>query len=230
MEAGPVSNFIDFFLHLDKHLNYVIESFGLWSYVIFFVIIFAETGLVVTPFLPGDSLLFALGTFAAAGSLKVAWLFMILSAAAVLGDSANYAIGKYFGDIILRHQGAWFIRKEHIEKTHRFYEKYGAKTIVLARFVPIVRTFAPFVAGVGKMSYLKFFSYNVVGGVAWIAVFIFGGFFFGNIPIVKRNFTIVIFAIVILSIMPAVIEVLRERRRKAKDERAAEKSVVEDSK
>ena len=150
MEAGPVSNFIDFFLHLDKHLNYVIESFGLWSYVIFFAIIFTETGLVVTPFLPGDSMLFALGTFAAAGSLKVGWLFVLLSVAAVLGDSANYAIGKYFGDIILRHQGAWFIKKEHIEKTHRFYEKYGAKTIVIARFVPIVRTFAPFVAGRGQ--------------------------------------------------------------------------------
>lgn len=214
MEAGPVSNFVDFFLHLDRHLNYVIESFGLWSYVIFFAIIFAETGLVVTPFLPGDSLLFALGTLAA-GSLKVVWLFVGLSVAAVLGDSANYAIGKYFGDIILRHQGTRFIKKEHIEKTHRFYEKYGAKTIVLARFVPIVRTFAPFVAGVGKMSYLKFFSYNVVGGIAWIAVFIFGGYFFGNIPIVKRNFTIVIFAIIILSIMPAAIEVLRQWKRKA---------------
>ncbi len=230
MEAGPVSNFIDFFLHLDKHLNYVIGSFGLWSYVIFFAVIFAETGLVVTPFLPGDSLLFALGAFSAAGSLKVLWLFVLLSAAAVLGDSANYTIGKYFGDMILRHQGAWFIKKEHIERTHRFYEKYGAKTIVIARFVPIVRTFAPFIAGLGKMSYLKFLTYNVVGGVLWIALFIFGGFFFGNIPIVKRNFTIVIFAIIILSIMPAVIEVLRERRRKAKDECPEEKSVVEDSK
>ncbi len=230
MEAGPVSNFIDFFLHLDEHLNYVIESFGLWSYVIFFAIIFTETGLVVTPFLPGDSMLFALGAFAAAGSLKVWWLFVLLSVAAVLGDSANYTIGKYFGNVILRHQGAWFIKKEHIEKTHQFYEKYGAKTIVIARFVPIVRTFAPFVAGLGKMSYLKFFTYNVVGGVLWIALFIFGGFFFGNIPIVKRNFTIVIFAIIILSIMPAVIEFLRERRRKAKDERPAAKSVVEDSK
>jgi membrane-associated protein len=214
MDAGPVSNFIDFFLHLDKHLNYVIESFGLWCYVVFFAVIFAETGLVVTPFLPGDSLLFALGTFASAGSLKVVWLFVILSLAAVLGDSANYAVGKYFGSMILKREGAWFIKKEYIERTHRFYEKYGAKTIVLARFVPIVRTFAPFIAGVGKMSYLKFFSYNVIGGVLWVMVFIFGGFLFGNILVVKRNLTIVIFAIIIISIMPAVFEVLREWRRK----------------
>jgi len=209
-----ITNLIDFILHLDKHLNYIIESSGLWCYLIFFLIIFAETGLVVTPFLPGDSLLFALGTLAATGSLKVAWIFVALSAAAVLGDSANYAIGKYFGQVILKHEGSWFLKKEHIERTHRFYEKYGAKTIVIARFVPIVRTFAPFIAGVGKMSYMKFLSYNVVGGILWITLFIFGGFFFGNIPIIKRNFTFTIFAIIIISILPAVIEVIREKRRK----------------
>jgi len=196
------------------HLNYIIESYGIWCYLIFFVIIFAETGLVVTPFFPGDSLLFALGTFAATGSLRVTSLFVVLSAAAVLGDSANYAIGKYFGQIILKHEGSWFLKKEHIERTHGFYEKYGAKTIVIARFVPIVRTFAPFIAGVGKMTYLKFFSYNVIGGLLWVTLFIFGGFFFGNIPLIKRNFTFTIFAIIIISILPAVIEVIRQKRQK----------------
>jgi len=210
-----IGGLVDFVLHLDKHLNYVLESYGVWCYLLFFVVIFAETGLVVTPFLPGDSLLFALGTLAALDSINVLWLFVILSAAAVGGDSANYTIGKYFGAMILKREGAWFLKKEHIDRTHRFYEKYGAKTIVLARFVPIVRTFAPFIAGVGKMTYMKFFSYNVVGGVMWIAAFVFGGYFFGNIPIIKRNFTIVIFAIIIISIMPAVIEVLKERKRNA---------------
>lgn len=209
-----ITNLIDFILHLDKHLNYIIESAGLWCYLIFFLIIFAETGLVVTPFLPGDSMLFALGTFAAMGSLKVEWVFVILSAAAVLGDSANYAVGKYFGQVILKHEGTWFLKKEHIERTHKFYEKYGAKTIVIARFVPIVRTFAPFIAGVGKMTYPKFFSYNVIGGLLWVTLFVFGGFFFGNIPVIKRNFTFVIFAIIIISILPAVIEVIRQKRQK----------------
>jgi membrane-associated protein len=205
---------IDFVLHLDKHLNSIIESYGILCYLLFFAVIFAETGLVVTPFLPGDSLIFALGTLAATGSLHVAWLFAILSAAAVLGDNANYTIGKYFGSIILKRQGAWFLKKEHIDRTHRFYERYGPKTIVLARFVPIVRTFAPFVAGLGKMNYLRFFTYNVAGGVLWIAVFVFGGFFFGNIRVIKENFTITILAIIIISIMPAVIEVWKEKRRK----------------
>ena len=205
---------IDFVLHLDKHLNSIIESYGVLCYLLFFAVIFAETGLVVTPFLPGDSLLFALGTLAATGSLHVAWLFAILSAAAVLGDNANYTIGKYFGSIILKRQDAWFLKKEHVDRTHRFYERYGPKTIVLARFVPIVRTFAPFVAGLGKMNYLRFFTYNVAGGVLWIAVFVFGGFFFGNIRVIKENFTLTIFAIIIISIMPAVIEVWKEKRRK----------------
>jgi membrane-associated protein len=209
---GPL---IDFVLHLDKHLGLILESAGLWSYLLFFVVIFAETGLVVTPFLPGDSLVFTLGTLAAVeGSpLHVAWVFVILSMAAILGDSANYAIGKYFGSIILKKQGAWFLKKEHIDRTHRFYEKYGSKTIVLARFVPIVRTFAPFVAGVGRMSYTRFLTYNMAGGLLWITLFVFGGYFFGNIPVVKKNFGIVILAIIIISILPAVIEVWKERRR-----------------
>jgi membrane-associated protein len=211
-----IGDFVDFIIHLDRHLSYILENFGIWCYLLFFVIIFAETGLVVTPFLPGDSLLFALGTFAARGSLNVALVFIILSAAAVLGDNANYTIGKYFGSIILKRQGAWFLKREHIDRTHKFYERYGAKTIVLARFVPIVRTFAPFVAGVGKMGYTRFFTYNVIGGVLWITVFVFGGFFFGNIRIIRENFTFTIFAIIIISILPAVIEVLKERRRKKK--------------
>ena len=205
---------IDYVLHLDKHLSVVLENVGLWSYLLFFAIIFAETGLVVTPFLPGDSLVFTLGTLAATGSLNIGWLFVILSVAAILGDSANYAVGKYFGSIILnKKQGAWFLKKEHLDRTHRFYEKYGSKTIVLARFVPIVRTFAPFVAGVGRMSYSRFLTYNMAGGLLWIALFVFGGYFFGNIPIIKKNFGLVIIAIIIISMLPAVIEILRERRR-----------------
>ncbi|MGA2091856.1 MAG: DedA family protein [Sedimentisphaerales bacterium] len=208
-----MTHLINYVLHLDKHLSFIIENYGLWCYLIFFLVIFCETGLVVTPFLPGDSLLFALGTLAASGSLEIASIFALLSIAAVAGDSANYAIGKYFGDVILKHQGKWFLKKEHIDRTHSFYERYGAKTIVIARFVPIIRTFAPFIAGVGKMTYLKFFSYNVVGGLLWVTLFIFGGYFFGNIPVVKRNFSLVILVIIVLSIMPAVIEVVREKRR-----------------
>ncbi len=208
-----IPRLMDFILHLDKHLNFIIENYGLWCYLIFFLIIFAETGLVVTPFLPGDSFLFALGAIAAAGSLKVGAVFIVLAIAAILGDSPNYAVGKYFGDVILKHQGKWFLKKEHVDRAHGFYEKC-AKTIVLARFVPIIRTFAPFIAGVGKMTYMKFFSYNIVGGLAWVTLFIFGGYFFGNLPVVKRNFTLVILVIIILSIMPAVIEVIREKRRK----------------
>jgi membrane-associated protein len=214
-----ITHLVDFVLHIDKHLTDIIDSYGVLCYLVFFAIIFIETGLVVMPFLPGDSLLFALGTLAAppGNSLHIGWLFVILSIAAILGDSANYAIGKYFGSTILKHQGKWFLKKEHVDRTHQFYEKYGAKTIVLARFVPIVRTFAPFIAGVGKMTYLRFFSYNVAGGVLWITLFVFGGYFFGNIPVIKRNFSLVIFAIIIISIMPAVIEIVREKRRKSAD-------------
>jgi len=210
-----MGSLIDFALHLDKHLGLILESAGLWSYLLFFAVIFAETGLVVTPFLPGDSLVFTLGTLAATGSLNIWWVFVILCAAAILGDSVNYAIGKYFGSIILKKQGAWFLKKEHIDRTHRFYEKYGSKTIVLARFVPVVRTFAPFVAGVGRMSYTHFLTYNVAGGILWIALFAFGGYFFGNWPIVKQNFGLVIIAIIIISILPVLIEILKEKRRQA---------------
>jgi membrane-associated protein len=210
-----IGSLIDFVLHLDKHLGLILEWAGLWSYLLFFLVIFAETGLVVTPFLPGDSLVFTLGMLAAAqdSPLHVGGVFVTLAAAAILGDSANYAVGKYFGSIILKKQGAWFLKKEHIDRTHRFYEKYGSKTIVLARFVPIVRTFAPFVAGVGSMSYARFVTYNVVGGLLWITLFVFAGYFFGNAPIIKDNLALVILVIIFLSIMPAVIEILKERRR-----------------
>jgi len=218
-----ISGFLDFVLHLDTHLDSILKDFGLWCYLLFFLIIFAETGLVVTPILPGDSLLFAIGTFAAHGFPNIIVVFLTLAAAAILGDSANYTIGKYFGSWILKKQGTWFLKKEHIEKTHRFYEKYGPKTIVLARFVPIIRTFAPFVAGVGKMSYARFLTYNAVGGVLWISLFVFGGYFFGNIPVVKNNFSIVILAIIIISLLPAVIEFVKESRRKS-HERGPEKT------
>lgn len=206
---------IDIILHFDKYLYTMLQQLGAWSYVLLFVIIFAETGFVITPFLPGDSLLFVVGTLAASSYLNITLLFVILVVAAVAGDSINYAIGKYFGNhILLKFEGR-FIKREHIEKTHRFYEKYGGKTIVLARFVPIVRTFAPFVAGIGSMTYSHFFIYNVVGGILWVSVFVFGGYFFGNMPIVKKNFSLVVFVIVILSVLPAVIEVIRHRKGKS---------------
>ena len=206
-----LNDFIDFVFHIDRYIDPIIRDFGIWAYLVFFGIIFAETGLVITPFLPGDSFLFILGTFAALDTLNVTWLLVTLSAAAVLGDSANYAIGKYLGSKILAKQNSRFIKKEYIERTHNFYEKYGAKTIVLARFVPIVRTFAPFVAGVGKMSYLKFFTYNVIGGVLWILIFTLGGYFFGNIKIIKENFSITILVIILISLLPAIIEFIRHK-------------------
>ncbi len=208
-----IKNIIDFVLHIDKHLSVIIQNFGAWTYLLLFGIIFAETGLVITPFLPGDSLLFAVGAFAAVGSFDIVWVFVILAAAAIIGDSVNYAIGKVLGERLMQIANGRLIKKEYIEKTHKFYEKYGGKTIVIARFVPIVRTFAPFVAGIGKMRYLYFFSYNVIGGLLWVAIFVFGGFYFGNIPIVKKNFTLVIFIIVVLSIMPPIIEVWRHRKK-----------------
>ncbi len=209
-----IKNIIDFILHIDRHLNAIIQNFGLWTYLMLFGIVFAETGLVATPFLPGDSLLFAVGSIAAMGSLDIFWVFAVLAAAAVIGDSVNYAIGKLFGEELVRKTKSRFLKKEYLDRTHRFFEKYGGKTIVLARFVPIIRTFAPFVAGLGKMRYLYFFAYNVVGGILWVAIFVFGGFFFGNLPIVKKNFTLVIFAIVVLSILPGVVEFLRHKSRK----------------
>jgi len=207
-----ISQIIDFVLHLDKHLSELIQAFGWWTYLILFAVIFCETGFVVTPFLPGDSLLFAAGTFAAAGALDVLWLFFILCTAAILGDTVNYWIGHFVGPKVFSKEKNRFFKKEYLDRTHRFYGKYGAETIIIARFVPIVRTFAPFVAGIGRMSYGKFISYNVIGGIGWVAVFVFGGYFFGNIPFVKRHFSLVIMAIILISILPAVVEFLRHRR------------------
>lgn len=208
-----IKQFVDLFLHLDDHLNTVIGDYGAWTYLILFVIIFCETGLVVTPILPGDSLLFAAGAFAARGSLNVPWLLILLSVAAVLGDAVNYGIGAYLGPKVLTGNGR-FLKKEYLDRTHEFYERYGGKTIIIARFVPIVRTFAPFLAGIGKMSYLHFASYNIAGGVLWISICTLGGYFFGNIPIVQKNFELVVIAIVFISILPAVFEAWRARSEK----------------
>lgn len=200
---------IDFFLHLDTYLNVVIQNYGIWTYSIFFLIIFAETGFVVTPFLPGDSILFAVGALAASGSLNVNWLFIFLSGAAILGNIINYQVGRWVGPKIFFQENVRFLNKKYLEQTHQFYEKYGGKVIIITRFVPILRTFAPFVAGIGKMTYGKFISYNIIGGISWIAVFIFGGYFFGNIPIVKQNFTLVILAIILISILPGILHFFR---------------------
>ena len=206
----------DFILHLDVHLNELILHYGTLTYLILFLIIFAETGLVITPFLPGDSLIFAAGTFAALGSFNPHLLFIILAAAAVLGDTANYWIGKFFGQKITESKKIKLINQSHIEKTHRFFEKYGGKTIIIARFVPIVRTFAPFVAGAGSMTYGKFIKYNVIGGILWVALFTYSGYYFGNIPAVKDNFILVIIAIILLSLMPPFIEYIKHRIEKSK--------------
>jgi len=207
---------IDFLLHLDRHLSAIIQTYGLWTYLILFAVIFCETGLVVTPFLPGDSLLFAAGTFAALGALRPGLLVLILGSAAVLGDNLNYWIGHHVGPKVFRQDRSRFFKKEHLDRTHAFYEKYGTKAIVIARFMPIVRTFSPFVAGIGRMPYAKFLLFDVLGGFFWVSFFTWGGYFFGNIPLVKRNFTLVIVAIILLSISPAAVELLRHKWRKRK--------------
>jgi membrane-associated protein len=206
--------FVDFFLHLDQHLAEVIQQYGRTTYLLLFLIVFLETGLVVTPILPGDSLLFAAGTFAALGHLRLGPLFFLLCVAAILGDTVNYAIGARIGPKVFHYPKSRFFNPEHLKKTHAFYEKYGGKTIIIARFVPIVRTFAPFVAGVGQMSYRQFIGYNVVGGVLWVTICVFAGYFFGNLPFVKKNFSVVILAIIVISLLPAVIEFLRHRAEK----------------
>ena len=202
---------VDLFLHLDAHLADAIAQYGPWTYTILFAIVFCETGLVVTPFLPGDSLLFAAGTLAGIGSLDVGLLFVLLSAAAIIGDTVNYWLGAYIGPKAF--SGNYrFLKKEHLQRTHRFYEKHGGKTIILARFVPIIRTFAPFVAGVGAMNYPKFIVYNVAGGIAWVAIFLFAGYFLGQIEAVKEHFSLAVVAIIFVSVLPIVYEVWRARR------------------
>lgn len=207
-----VKYLIDLFLHLDVYLEGIISSYGTWTYGILFVVIFVETGLIVTPFLPGDSLLFAAGAFAARGWLNVWLLLVLLMIAAVLGDAVNYSIGHYLGE---RAYNIKWIKKEYLDKTHAFFEKHGGKAIFLARFVPIVRTFAPFVAGIGQMSYRYFATYNVVGGITWVTLFTLGGYFLGGIPIVKDHFEYVIVIIVLVSVLPMVVEWWKSRREKA---------------
>jgi len=206
-----ISLVIDFILHLDEHMAAIISQYGTWTYALLFFVIFMETGFVVTPFLPGDSLLFAAGSFAALGSLSPWVLFGLLGFAAILGDTINYWIGNYIGDRAFSGNIRW-LKKEYLDRTHEFYEKHGGKTIILARFVPIIRTFAPFVAGVGSMSYVRFIAYNVVGGLSWVAIFTFLGYFFGNIPFVKKNFELVIFAIIFISFIPPVLEYFKARK------------------
>ena len=208
-----VYQFVDLLLHLDRHLSILIQDYGAWTYSILFLIIFCETGLVVTPILPGDSLLFAVGTFAAVGALELEWVLLLLSIAAVAGDTVNYWVGAYVGPKVFHKEHVRFLNKEYLRRTHEFYERHGGKTIIIARFMPIIRTFAPFVAGIGRMTYGKFLSYNVIGGIVWICSFVLGGYYFGNIPVVKKNFTLVIFAIIVISIMPGIIEFLRQRRK-----------------
>jgi len=208
---NPITSPIDFILHIDKYLGIIIQTYGALTYFIVFLIIFLETGLVIAPFLPGDSLVFVLGAFAAKGYLNLALLFIILSLAAILGDTLNYWIGNYFGERVFAKSR--FFKQEYLDKTKNFYAKHGSKTIILARFVPIVRTFAPFVAGIGKMNYFKFLSFNIIGGLIWISLFLFAGFFFGEIPLIEENLTIVIFIIVGISLLPPIIEYLRCRRK-----------------
>ena len=203
----------DIFLHLDVHLNAWAGTLGPWLYVVLFAVVFCETGLVVTPFLPGDSLLFAAGALASrAGSPINLWILIpVIFAAAVIGDSVNYEIGKWLGPKVFTRKDSWLLNQNHLHKAHTFYEKYGGKTIILARFIPIIRTFAPFVAGIGKMTYLHFISYNIIGAAAWVLLFVFGGYWFADLPLVQNHFHYVIVAIIVISVLPAVSEVWAER-------------------
>jgi membrane-associated protein len=212
-----IRHIIDLFLHLDVHLREIVTQYAGWTYAILFVVIFCETGLVVTPFLPGDSLLFAAGTIAATGALNPWYLAIALSVAAILGDTVNYWLGHYVGPKAFTGK-VRFLKKEHLERTHLFFEKYGGKTIILARFVPIIRTFAPFVAGIGAMSYGKFILYNIVGGIAWVFLLTFAGYLFAEIEFVKKRFSLVIVAIIIISVLPMVFEYWRARRENQKVE------------
>jgi membrane-associated protein len=216
---------IDFVLHIDQHLQVLCANYGLWVYAILFVIVFCETGLVVTPILPGDSLLFAVGSMAAIGALDVTWVILILIAAAILGDTVNYSVGHYVGPRVFHEEQSRFLNKEYLLRTHAFYEKHGGKTIIIARFLPIIRTFAPFVAGIGSMTYPRFLFFNVFGGVLWVLLFVLAGYWFGNIPIVRKNFSMVIIALVLIPGIPAVVEFIRmqlSRRKKSKPKTLAD--------
>jgi membrane-associated protein len=203
---------INLFRTLDTALSYVVAVYGSWVYALLFIIIFCETGLVVTPFLPGDSLLFAAGAISALGSLNIVWLFLLLCVAAIIGDTVNYNIGRILGAKVFSAENARFFKREYLEKAERFYEKHGKKTIIIARFIPIIRTFAPFVAGIGNMSYPQFIAYNIIGGITWVGLFLGAGYVFGNVPIVKHNFTLVIMSIIAVSFLPGIIEYIRHKR------------------
>lgn len=204
---------VNFFIHLDVNLANLISSYGVLVYFLIFFIIFIETGLVFTPFLPGDSLLFAAGTFAGIGFLNIFVIFILLSLAAILGDSLNYLIGKYIGPKIFRSNTSKFFNKKYLIKTEKFYEKYGVRAIVYARFIPIIRTFAPFIAGIGKMKYSRFLLFNIIGGLLWVSLFIFTGFFFGNIPFVRNNFEWIIFGIIFISLIPPIISMIKRKNK-----------------
>ena len=207
---------IHFILHIDKYLGDVIHDYGTWTYLFFFIVVFCETGLVVIPFLPGDSLIFTAAAFAAHGDLNVWLTFAIFAVAAILGDTVNYEIGHFIGPKVFSKKDSKLFKKEYLDKTQSFYDRHGAITIIIARFMPIIRTFAPFVAGVGKMHYLKFLAYNAIGGLLWVTLFTVTGFCFGNIPIIKNNFTYVIYGIIIVSLLPALIGVIRSKFSKEK--------------
>ncbi|MCX6145389.1 MAG: DedA family protein [Ignavibacteriales bacterium] len=213
---GFIPDVIDFILHLDRHLFDLCSQYGAWVYAILFVIIFCETGLVVTPFLPGDSLLFAVGSLAAIDALDLTTSIVLMILAAVLGDTVNYWIGYYVGPKVFQQEDSRLLNKEYLIRTHRFYERHGGKTIIIARFLPIIRTFAPFVAGIGSMTYRRFLLFNVVGGALWVLLFIPAGFFFGSVPFVKNNFSLVIIALVLIPGIPSVVEVIRMQLRKRK--------------
>lgn len=206
-----LASLIDFILHIDQHLIELTQTYGLWIYAILFLIVFCETGLVVTPFLPGDSLLFAAGAVAALGGINVHMAAALLLAAAVIGDAANFAIGKYFGEKLFAKPDSRVFKREYLDKTHAFYEKYGGKTIILARFVPIVRTFAPFVAGMGDMHYGRFIRYNIIGALMWVGLLTYAGYFFGELPVVKNNFGLVVIGIIVVSVLPMAVEIAKAK-------------------
>jgi membrane-associated protein len=207
-----VTYFVDLFLHLDDHLARLTSEYGGWTYLILFVIVFCETGLVVTPILPGDSLLFAAGAIAAIGELNPHLLVVLLTVAAVLGDAVNYQVGRFIGPAVFKREDGRFFKRKHLERTQEYYNRYGGKTIVIARFVPIVRTFAPFLAGVGQMNYRHFALYNVTGAIAWVVIGVYAGYLFGSWSVVKNNFSLIVIAIVVVSLLPAAFEYWRVRR------------------